>query len=61
MSTSNGAMEVSAPKSSEELGHDSCIEAPKASAGHSSEYEEYLDLKREFEGERLTKLLRKVE
>lgn len=54
-------MEAQAPKSSGELGQASFIDAPKASDGARTEYDEYVDLKREFQGDRFKKLMRKVE
>ena len=61
MSTTDKTMGSPSLKSSGDVGDVSCIEAPKAADGTRSEYEEYLELKREFQGDRLKKLIRKVE
>ena len=64
MSTTDKTMGSPSLKSSGDVGDVgdvSCLEAPKAADGTRSEYEEYLELKREFQGDRLKKLIRKVE
>lgn len=61
MASADSPMETPAPKSSGELGQASFIEGQKGSDGARTEYDEYLDLKREFDGDRLKKLIRKVE
>lgn len=54
-------METPVPKSSGELGQSSFVEVPKGADGARTEYDEYLDLKRDFQGDRFKKLIRKVE